>query len=252
VILRRLAHAIKQQDWPTIVVEILVVVIGILIGLQVDGWNERRQTRQLYQTALNAFLVESSSNRVLLDQKLLNIEEGLPVLEKALRHLVRCESAPGIDATLNSMIDMSFRSIRSRQAFVAYEAVATNTRFQEVMSEKFRLQLNSYYSQFIKGHEWLVRNAETIDPASSFVESKVVSVVETDDDSSVLQQFRWRLNAPFESVCADREFVSDTKNMQAIYSINLRISREMQEARNQFEAELRDEINRIGQGRAGR
>ena len=251
MILRKLADAIRQQNWFTVVVEILIVVIGILIGLQVDSWNERRETRQLYRTALNAFLVESTSNRAMLDTRIRQIEERIPVLEKAIRHLVRCDSEPRIDATLNSVIDMSYSSISPNQAFVAYEAVAADTRFQEVMSKEFRLQLNSYYSQFLKGHEWLVRNARTIDPGSSFEKSKVVTVLETDDDSSVYRQFRWRLNAPFESVCTDREFVRDTVNLHAIHAVNLRISKEMQDRRGVFNVELRDEINRFGQNGTG-
>ena len=36
MILRRLAEAIRDQSWFTVVLEIMIVVIGILAGLQVD------------------------------------------------------------------------------------------------------------------------------------------------------------------------------------------------------------------------
>lgn len=45
MILRRLAEGIRQQDWFTFVVELLIVVVGIIIGLQVDDWNEMRKDR---------------------------------------------------------------------------------------------------------------------------------------------------------------------------------------------------------------
>lgn len=252
MVLRRFVAAIRRQDWSTIAVEILIVVIGILIGLQVNGWNERRETRRLYQAALNAFLVESTSNRSLLDARIQQIEQRIPVLESAIRHLVRCESAVGIDATLNSIVDMSYVSISPYQVFVAYEAVVGNTRFQEVMSEGFRLQLNSYYSHFLKRHEWMVRNASTVDPATLFEDSKVVAVVETDDDSSVYRQFRFQVDAPFSSVCTDREFIRDAVSMHSIHSVNLSLSREMQERRDAFDKELRREIDHIAGDGAGR
>ena len=45
MILRRLAVAIRDQSWFTVAIEVLIVVVGIIIGLQVDGWNETRKDR---------------------------------------------------------------------------------------------------------------------------------------------------------------------------------------------------------------
>lgn len=53
MILRRLANAIQQQDWFTVVLEILIVVAGIFIGLQVDDWNNLRKDRSDEQHYLN-------------------------------------------------------------------------------------------------------------------------------------------------------------------------------------------------------
>lgn len=43
MILRRIAEAIRRQDWFTVCVEVLIVVFGVFIGLQVDDWNEDRK-----------------------------------------------------------------------------------------------------------------------------------------------------------------------------------------------------------------
>ncbi len=45
MILQRLTTAIRQQSWSQILTEILIVVIGIFLGLQVTDWNEKRQDR---------------------------------------------------------------------------------------------------------------------------------------------------------------------------------------------------------------
>lgn len=47
MILRRLADAIRTQNWFTVIIEILIVVIGIFLGLQVTEWNEAREDRIL-------------------------------------------------------------------------------------------------------------------------------------------------------------------------------------------------------------
>lgn len=45
MILRRIATAIKTQDWFQVTVEILIVVIGIFLGLQVTDWNDGREAK---------------------------------------------------------------------------------------------------------------------------------------------------------------------------------------------------------------
>ncbi|GGD15321.1 hypothetical protein [Aquisalinus flavus] len=45
MILRRLASAIRRQDWFTVAVETLIVVFGVFIGLQVNNWNDARMLR---------------------------------------------------------------------------------------------------------------------------------------------------------------------------------------------------------------
>jgi hypothetical protein len=47
VILRRLADAMRRQDWFSVAVETLIVVLGVFVGLQVNDWNEARKERAL-------------------------------------------------------------------------------------------------------------------------------------------------------------------------------------------------------------
>jgi len=42
MILRRIAEAFRRQDWFTVTVETLMVVLGVFLGLQVNNWNETR------------------------------------------------------------------------------------------------------------------------------------------------------------------------------------------------------------------
>ncbi len=42
MILRRIADAFRRQDWFTVTVETLMVVLGVFLGLQVNNWNEAR------------------------------------------------------------------------------------------------------------------------------------------------------------------------------------------------------------------
>ena len=58
MIINRISSAIKRQDLSQIIIEILIVVIGIFLGLQVTDWNEGRQDRIQEKKYLNRFHVE--------------------------------------------------------------------------------------------------------------------------------------------------------------------------------------------------
>ena len=46
MILRRLTENLKQQHWTAIAIELVIVVLGVFIGMQVSNWNEDRETNQ--------------------------------------------------------------------------------------------------------------------------------------------------------------------------------------------------------------
>ena len=55
MVLQKLATSLRQHDWGTALIEVLVVVLGIFIGLQVDDWNTARKDRiDEKQFSLNA------------------------------------------------------------------------------------------------------------------------------------------------------------------------------------------------------
>lgn len=75
MLLRRLADAIRRQDWFTVLIEITVVVIGVFLALQVQQWAQEREERKteavylsrLYEEVLaleatRAFIIEFREN----------------------------------------------------------------------------------------------------------------------------------------------------------------------------------------------
>jgi hypothetical protein len=46
MILRRLSANLKAQNWTAIAIELLIVVVGVFIGMQVSNWNQARLERR--------------------------------------------------------------------------------------------------------------------------------------------------------------------------------------------------------------
>lgn len=71
MILRRLTTAFRKQDWFTVAVETLIVVLGVFLGLQVNNWNAARNDTQrgaVFAEQLRAdLLVEAWNYEGLID-----------------------------------------------------------------------------------------------------------------------------------------------------------------------------------------
>lgn len=65
MMLRKLADAIRRQDWFTVTLEVVIVMIGIFLGLQVNDWNQSRIDRAdeaLFLQALYQDVLELEKN----------------------------------------------------------------------------------------------------------------------------------------------------------------------------------------------
>lgn len=63
MILRRLTTAFREQDWFTVVVETLIVVLGVFLGLQVNNWNAARVMLADEADLLSRMIVEAEDAR---------------------------------------------------------------------------------------------------------------------------------------------------------------------------------------------
>lgn len=88
MILRRLTDSFRKQDWFTVAVETLIVVLGVFLGLQVNNWNAARNDMQrgaVFAEQLRAdLLVEAWNYESLIDYLGVvrdNADSALAILE---------------------------------------------------------------------------------------------------------------------------------------------------------------------------
>ena len=74
MILRRLATAIRKQDWFTVFIETLIVVLGVFLGLQVNNWNEARKDRLEAETSRERLIADLHADLDALFFEILDIE----------------------------------------------------------------------------------------------------------------------------------------------------------------------------------
>ncbi|MCA8889989.1 MAG: hypothetical protein KDA46_14240 [Parvularculaceae bacterium] len=98
MILRRITNALKRQDWITVLIETLIVVLGVFLGLQVNNWNAERTEHAQSLTFTHALENDLHADAALYRQI---ADYYSTVREDGLRALASLEgSAPLADEAL--------------------------------------------------------------------------------------------------------------------------------------------------------
>lgn len=88
--------------------EIILVVIGILIALQVNTWNENRKLNRESQEILKAIHSEFKNNRKVLEERITYLEDANSAVEKILK--LTNKSEPEIQKyNIDSIISQSLK-----------------------------------------------------------------------------------------------------------------------------------------------
>ncbi|MAD97154.1 MAG: hypothetical protein CMB99_07510 [Flavobacteriaceae bacterium] len=91
---RRIRKSLLEQDkmgkyFKYAIGEILLVVIGILIALQINNWNENRKDRIIEKKILSEVLLDLQINRGDLEDMIKIAEERLKKVEEINEHIIR-------------------------------------------------------------------------------------------------------------------------------------------------------------------
>lgn len=115
MILRQLGEALAGQNWFIVFMEVLVLVAGIFIGLQVDDWNESRKDRKdeqlflqrLHEDVLFAGILSSRVRDRRLRRLQGLIDAGDVLFDRAGRDLLTQEECISIAASSFFNINVS-------------------------------------------------------------------------------------------------------------------------------------------------
>jgi hypothetical protein len=146
MILRRLGQALRRQDWLNVVIELLIVVVGILIAVQIGNWNQDRLNRTQVIKWRASMINDLTASRDQVGYRKIYYQQALDFAEEAL---VGMQSQTQVDPEQGWLI--------VRGAFQASQIWAlqiTGPTYREVMSasalnligsEKTLTRLTNYY-----------------------------------------------------------------------------------------------------------
>jgi hypothetical protein len=145
VILRRLANALTKQDWFTVLLEILIVVVGIFIGLQVDDWNEDRKLQAVVVGNLSGLAYDFATNRDLLE----DVRDRHRQSTRAIEDILMLGSDPGNELSHDEFYKkMRWASATRKFTVVSrtYDSLISAGLVEVIPSEDLKTAIADFYT----------------------------------------------------------------------------------------------------------
>ena len=153
------------------IVEIILVVIGILIALQINNWNENRKTNEKIRNSLLALKSDLSQDTLLISERLPFINEQYE-LNESLRARVAHSKA-----TVDTLIHiMRFEFNPNWVVQIPYNTNTYNSLIQTGLIEGVSDSLKTNIKNFYNGKSALM---DRVEKTTSDYQGKVTSYVNT-------------------------------------------------------------------------
>ena len=149
MILRKLAVAIAAQNWFTVVLEVLIVVVGIFMGLQVDDWNQARKDRAeitVYLERIQGDLKRDETFFTFLTGEALDKRKALDTL----RRIILAGGTPEEDSQVimglleaSATLGFEFPEVQT----VTFLDLRSSGKLALIADAELRRQLSFYYQE---------------------------------------------------------------------------------------------------------
>jgi hypothetical protein len=150
MIFHRLASAIRNRDWFTVVIEFVIVVAGIFGGLQANEWAQEREDRRQEQFALERLFLESESAYQLLsmhEQRTLRLNT---LRRNAVQFADSDEPVPEDELPLKIGINTLARFPSILPVSVVYDELRSVGQMQLIRSSALREQIAEFHTEVVR------------------------------------------------------------------------------------------------------
>ena len=145
MILRRLAGYLRHDNWFTVILELLIVVVGLFLAFQLDRWYESQRSKSGLQVHLVSLTEDFTENETRLT---LAISEGMQEMEAAI--ILRAEirkDAPDLSvAELNLLISQTSLLPAFSAVDLAYRNLISDDTLADLLSSDLKKELAEFYA----------------------------------------------------------------------------------------------------------
>lgn len=157
-ILGRLSHAVREQNWFAVALEIVIVVLGVVIGFQVSAWGQARADRaqeRVYLHQLESDLEETLANLAATDSLMAVREMGTTQILRAFQRT----ATPPRDSLL-AWIDATTQWGIAQPVTETAETLVATGDLRLIRSSPLQVEIPGYVAFMAEYEGYQLRNFE--------------------------------------------------------------------------------------------
>ncbi len=143
MILRRVTAAFRRQDWFTVSVETMIVVLGVFLGLQVNNLNEARKQAVLEATLLSRLEEEFAALEPVVDHLVIFARSSQESTAEVVNAL-RLETPPADEPAFRFALGRANWVQNMPQIATAYAELVSTGRLADIRNVELRQALIRY------------------------------------------------------------------------------------------------------------
>ncbi len=143
----RMMGALRRQDWMAVCIELVTVVLGLFVGLQLNAWNDGRHAHAREQAALVRLEQESEADVTYFRDSVAKFDLLNADQEAAIRALSTGDKAKFSSRDLADHLGSLdfYPGIAPPRA--VFDELSGSGLFNEIRSSSVRTEVASYYAQ---------------------------------------------------------------------------------------------------------
>ena len=145
MLLRRISAHIRGENWFAVVLDLLVVVVGLFLGLQIDTWWEGQKEARIESTYLQEIREDFELNKSSLHEQISDVEQIIRSM------IVLHEQSTLVDPSLSIVeLNENFSLINNMPTFViatrAYVNLTGSGDLKLLRNRRLKNLLAAYYA----------------------------------------------------------------------------------------------------------
>ncbi|MFT7527316.1 MAG: hypothetical protein ACI9LY_002471 [Arenicella sp.] len=205
MILRRFTQHITEQNWFAVGLDVIVVVVGIFLGMQVTEWNDDRKDESEWHSTLENLQAEFAVNLRTTEENRQELDAKVEAVSQTLKILLACKMQAEDMALFQRGLMMSRGTTGLGLRKRVIESILADTKFQSFLTSSKRQYLQDLLTQF-EYHQMEAGFYDTLPFNDMAVKHSAVKLV-TNEGKEYRHASLVVLAIPFEEACRDQGFI---------------------------------------------